>query len=87
MKLTPVYQPHARIKDRVSAFMAVHGIRRAEMAKILKTPFGTLNHWLRDETNPPGVMELTMTLLETLPEARRLAGVPDAKVLAMARAI
>jgi DNA-binding transcriptional regulator YiaG len=78
MKPAASYQPEARIKDRVIAFMRVHGVRRAEMAKILRTPFGTLNHWLRDEANPPGVMELTMSLLETLPEARRVAGVPEA---------
>lgn len=77
--VAPSHHPNARIKDRLAAFMQVHAIRRAKMAEVLQTPFGTLNHWIRDEANPPGVMLLVMTLLEQSADARRIAGIETSR--------
>jgi len=64
-----------RIKDRLRAFMALHRIEQREMAKRLRTPYGTFEKWMReDDAQPPGCMHVVIDALEKLPEFRRLVG-------------
>lgn len=57
--------------------MERYNLRRKDMCVILQTPFGTLTHWLRDESTPPACLLALMDILEQSSEARRIAGVKE----------
>ena len=66
-----------RIKHRIRGLMEQYGLGLRDMASILKTPFGTFEHWMRstNDTQPPACMVLLLDLLEQSPEARKIAGI------------
>jgi hypothetical protein len=63
------------LSSRLRAFMSAYNVSRPQLAEILKTPIGTLNHWLYDDVTPPGVLGLALDLLEQSRKARIVAGV------------
>lgn len=68
-----------RIKHRIRGLMEQYGLGLRDMASILKTPFGTFEHWMRstNDTQPPACMVLLLDLLEQSPEARKIAGIEE----------
>lgn len=70
-----------RVKDRIRAFMAAHTVQGRKLtgtrfAGILRTPYATFEHWMREQDKqPPACMLLVMDMLEQLPDARKLVGI------------
>ena len=63
--------------DRLREFMKLYGISHRDMAKRLRTPYGTFKHWVHEDGRIPGCALLLMDILEGVPEARRLIGVEE----------
>src|SRR5271165_6308856 len=63
------------LEERLRAFMKCYGLTRREMARVIRTPSGTLGHWLDDDIEPPGAIGALLDVLEACGRARRLLGV------------
>ena len=60
---------------RLHKFMAQHSISHREMAKRLRTPYGTFKHWVHDDGRIPGSVLLLLDILERSSEARKVIGI------------
>ena len=63
------------LSTRLREFMKRYGLTRDELAAVIRTPRGTLNHWLDDDVNPPGCLQALMDLLEEELRVRTRLGV------------
>jgi hypothetical protein len=71
--------PMLMLSTRLRGFMKYHGLTRSDMATVLKTPRGTLDHWLDDGVSPPACLIPLMDLLEQRSKVRTWLGVRDAR--------
>ena len=65
------YNNTGRAFERLKAFMAHHGLKHTETARLFLTPIGTFKHWLTGEHQCPGVLTTLLEILEEVPQARK----------------
>jgi hypothetical protein len=68
-----------KLSTRLREFMGRYDLTRNEMAVVITTPRGTLDHWLDDAVNPPACLLALMDVLEEESRVRTRLGVHCAK--------
>jgi len=60
---------------RLRAFMRGRDLSRAELAAALRTPERTLDRWLDNKSEPPGIVSAILDVLEQSAEASAALGI------------